>query len=90
MVAHHFMFPHIDLLVLGGYGIATWISEKIGNEVSAKTRTTNRKISRRFEQLAHEQIDRVCKWLDRQAVPSTDLDRLEELTAKVADAADSG
>src|SRR5688572_25303598 len=41
LVTHGAFFGHIDLLVLGGYGLATWLTERLSNEVAARTRATN-------------------------------------------------
>jgi len=79
VVTHHAFFGHIDLMVLGGYSLATWLTERISNEVASRTRATNRKIAERFERLAHEQIDRVCAWLDQQAPSERALDRVEHM-----------
>lgn len=77
LVTHGAVFGHIDLVVLGGYGLATWLSERLSNEVTARTRATNAKIANRFAQLGHDQIERVCAWLDRQAPPAKMLERLD-------------
>jgi hypothetical protein len=45
----------------------------------------NRKISQRFEQLAHQQITQLCEWLDRQAPPTAQLDKLEEMNGELAE-----
>jgi hypothetical protein len=79
LVMHGAFFGHLDLMVLGGYSIATWLSERISNEVTSRTRATNRKIAERFEQLAHEQIQNVSKWLSRQAPTIRELNHLDEL-----------
>ena len=85
LVTHHVFFGHIDLLVLGGYSLATWMTERVSNEVTARTRATNRKIADRFEQLAHEQIRRACAWLDRHAPSGEAIERLEELATDLAE-----
>jgi hypothetical protein len=87
LITHHAFFGHVDLLVLGGYSLATWLTERISNEVSSRTRAANRKIAERFERLAHEQFERVCAWIDSQAPSSNDLARLEQMAADLADAA---
>jgi hypothetical protein len=79
LVMHGAIFGHLDLMVLGGYSVATWLSERISNEVAGRTRATNRRIAERFEQLAHEQIGRVSEWLNRQAPETRDLNRLDAL-----------
>jgi hypothetical protein len=85
LIAHHAVFGHIDLMVLGGYSLATWLTERLSNEVSSRTRLANRKISQRFEQLAHRQITQLCEWLDRQAPPTAQLDKLEEMNGELAE-----
>jgi hypothetical protein len=80
LVMHGAFFGHLDLMVLGGYSVATWLSERISNEVAWRTRATNRRIAERFEQLAHEQIESVCNWLNRQAPTKGELELVENLT----------
>jgi hypothetical protein len=77
LVTHHAFFGHIDLIVLGGYGLATWLTERLSNEVTSRTRGTNAKIADRFTSLAHDQIERISAWLDRQAPSRKVLDQLE-------------
>ncbi len=86
IITHHALFPHFDLIVLGGYSLATWLTERISNEVSSRTRSTNRRIGERFEKLAHEQIESVCAWLDHQAPKIREMELLEKQTADLADA----
>jgi energy-coupling factor transporter ATP-binding protein EcfA2 len=87
LVTHHAFFGHIDLLVLGGYGLATWLTEKISNEVAGRTRAANARIAERYAQLAHDQIRRVTEWLDRLAPPTAKLDALESAANDAAQAA---
>jgi hypothetical protein len=87
LVVHHALFWHIDLPVIGGYSLLTWLTEKISNEVNARTRTANRRIANRFERLAHEQIQKVCEWMDRQTLATKDLDQLERMVNELAEAA---
>jgi hypothetical protein len=77
LVTHHAFFGHVDLIVLGGYGLATWLTERLSNEVTSRTRGTNAKIADRFTSLAHDQIERISAWLDRQAPSKKVLDQLE-------------
>ena len=79
LVTHGAIFGHIDLLVLGGYSLATWLTERISNEVASRTRATNARIADRFTRLAHDQIERTTQWLDRQAPSAKTLDQLERL-----------
>jgi len=86
LVAHHALFG-TDLLVLGGYSIATWLSERVSNEVAAHTRSTNARISDRFTRLAHEQIEKLCEWIDRQAPSPKSLEHLDRAALELAQAA---
>ncbi len=85
LIVHHALFWHIDLPVLGGYTLVTWLTERISNEVSIRTRATNRKMDQRFERLAHDQIQRICEWMDRQAPTVKELFELEKLANKLAE-----
>ena len=82
VVTHHAFFGHVDLLVLGGYSLATWLSERLSNEVASHTRQTNQRIEDRFARLAHDQIARVCNWLRRQVPSEKHLRQLEEILAE--------
>lgn len=86
LVAHHALFG-TDLLVLGGYSLATWLSERLSNEVSSHTRSTNARIADRFTRLAHEQIERFRAWVERQAPPQKTLDHLDRAANELAEAA---
>jgi hypothetical protein len=86
LIVHHALFWHIDLPVLGGYTLLTWLTEKISNEVSGRTRATNRKMGERFERLAHAQIQRICQWMDRQSPSIKELEKLEQLANELAEA----
>src|SRR5439155_6416279 len=48
VATHHAFFGPIDLLILGSFSIATWIGEKLSNEVTARSRATNARIAQRF------------------------------------------
>jgi len=85
LIVHHALFWHIDLPVLGGYTLLTWLTERISNEVSARTRATNRKMGERFERLAHEQIQRICQWMDRQSPSLAGLEQLERMAEQMAE-----
>jgi hypothetical protein len=85
VATHHAFFGPIDLIILGSFTLATWLGEKLSNEVTSRTRQANRQIAERFAKLAKEQIERVCVWLERQA-PATDaLNRLERLADELAE-----
>ncbi len=81
LVVHHTFFG-MDLLVLGGYSIATWLTEKLSNEVSGRTRSANQRIADRFTRLAHEQIQRTCRWLDDRAPSFKTIEQLEALAGE--------
>lgn len=78
VATHHAFFGHIDLLIIGGFSAATWLSEKISNQVTARTRRTNDAIARRFGELAHRQIEQTCAWLDRQAPSVASLESISD------------
>jgi len=84
VAAHHATFGTITPLTVGGFALATWLTEKLSNEVSAQARATNRRISDRFTALAHVQIQRIIDWLDLVAPPSAALDRLADLGGQLA------
>lgn len=86
VATHHAFFGHIDLLILGGWSLATWLSEKLSNQVSARARAANQAIASRFSELAHRQIEQTCQWLDHQA-PQTS--QLEKITAMADDVSES-
>lgn len=77
VATHHAFFGPIDLLILGGFGLATWLGEKLSNEVAARTAQANRRIAERFDALANEQVERVCQWLERQVPTTRELSEVE-------------
>lgn len=83
VATHHSFFGPIDLLVLGGFSLATWLSEKLSNEVSQRARQTNTLIAQRFAELAHEQIEKACAWADQQAPSEKDIAQLEQSAEKL-------
>jgi hypothetical protein len=80
--ATHHLFGGIDLAVIGGWSVATWLTERLSNEVAAHTRQTNQKITDRFARLGHDQIERVCRWLNDQAPSTKSLDQLERVAGE--------
>jgi hypothetical protein len=86
VAAHHAFFGHIDLMILGGYSVATWITERLSNEVAARTRLANRTIAHRFEKLAHEQIRRSIAWVETQAPTAGQIDALESAANELEEA----
>ena len=85
LVTHGAFFGHVDLMVLGGYGLATWLTERLSNEVAARTRETNTRIADRFARLAHDQIERVVAWLDKRSPPPRVLDQLERTAQEASE-----
>jgi hypothetical protein len=86
VATHHAFFGPVDLMVLGGWSLATWATERMSNEVASRTRATNKRIAERFGGLAHEQIKHVEGWLTGRAPPVKALDELEELANEVQEA----
>jgi hypothetical protein len=78
VATHHAFFGHVDLIIIGGYTLATWLTERLSNEVAARTRHTNRRIGERFERLAHEQIIRAVDWLNQRAPSANVIERLQQ------------
>lgn len=76
VAAHHSVFGPVDLLILGGFSLATWMTEKLSNEVAARTRLANQRIADRFTQLAQRQTERMAAWIERQAPPRAELQAL--------------
>jgi hypothetical protein len=77
VAAHHAFFGHIDLMILGGYSLATWLTERLSNEVAARTRQANRAIAFRFGKLSHDQIRKSIDWLQSRAPKISEIDSLE-------------
>lgn len=81
------LFGPIDLLVIGGYSLATWLGERLSNEVTARVRATNRTLYRRFEELMQEQVRLQIDWLEMR-VPVEDslhsaAEEIERLAARI-------
>jgi len=89
VATHHAFFGHVDLLILGGYSLATWLTERLSNEVASRTRQANRAIADRFETLAHEQIERACTWLQTCAPATNKLDAMRKTADKLMEACGS-
>jgi hypothetical protein len=86
VATHHAFFGHIDLMIIGGYTLATWLTERLSNEVASRTRHTNRRIAERFERLAHDQITRAIAWLDERAPSAKVIDRLQQQMESIGEA----
>jgi hypothetical protein len=87
LVTHGAFFGHLDLMVLGGYSLLTWITERMSNEVAGRTRLANTRIEQRFAELAHDQIERACAWLDKQAPGKRMLEQLGKASEELNRAA---
>lgn len=77
VATHHAFFGHIDLMILGGWTLATWLTERLSNEVAARTRQANARISSRFAELAQRQIERVNEWIDSRVPSEKELQQLQ-------------
>lgn len=80
VASHGVFFGHIDLALLGIWGMTTWLTERLSNEVSARAREANEAISRRFTELTRRQIQTTCEWLNTRVPTGT---KLRELSAAV-------
>ena len=79
VAAHHAIFGHIDLMVLGGYSLATWLTERLSNEVASRTRLANRTIAARFERLAHQQLRQTLGWIEARAPKFSEIESIEAM-----------
>lgn len=84
VAAHHAIFGPVDLMVVGGFSLATWLTEKLSNEVASRARATNRRIEDRFSRLARDQIAAAILWIQKQAPPRFDLDKLQSAAESLA------
>jgi hypothetical protein len=85
VATHHAFFGHIDLLILGGYSLATWLTERVSNQVTARARQANSAIAARFTALAHQQIEHTAAWLTQQAPAAEQIKRLAALADRVSE-----
>ncbi|HEY7090615.1 MAG TPA: GTPase [Tepidisphaeraceae bacterium] len=86
VATHHAFFGPVDLLILGGYSLATWLSERVSNQVSGRARQANNAIAGRFTELAHRQIEQTCTWLESQAPRARDITKLSSLADEISEA----
>jgi hypothetical protein len=84
VATHGAFFGHLDLLILGGWSLATWLGEKLSNEVSGRARQANSAIALRFTDLAHRQIEQTCAWLERQAPTTREIEKLMRIGDEVS------
>ena len=75
-----------SLMIIGGFSLATWLSEKLSNEVASRTRLTNNRIAERFAKLAHRQIGMTSEWLAAQAPTLKELDEIEQRANQLQEA----
>jgi hypothetical protein len=85
VVTHGAFLGPIDLLIIGGFSAATWLTEKLSNEVTARARQTNRNIQRRFERLGAAQVERMRQWLERHAPRPEEVAKLERAIGGIAE-----
>lgn len=85
VAAHHSIFGPVDLLILGGFSLATWMTEKLSNEVAARAKRANQRIADRFTQLAQRQAERMAAWLEKQAPPRAEVEALLARLDKLQD-----
>jgi hypothetical protein len=90
VATHHAFFGPVDLMVVGGFSLATWLSEKLSNEVASRTRLTNTRIAERFAKLAHEQIEKTCAWLESRAPNSKALEQLQDRADRISESLSEG
>ncbi len=77
VAAHHAFFGPVDLVILGGYSLTAWLTERIADEVAGRTRKANRRIAERFAELAEQQIGQYVAWMESQCASSRDLASLK-------------
>ncbi len=82
-------FGPIDLLVIGGYSLATWLGEKLSNEVTHQVRRTNQTIYRRFERLMKDQVANQIHWLSQQVPSRGSIENAEKEMNRLADCLES-
>jgi hypothetical protein len=85
VAAHHAIFGPVDLMVVGGFSLATWLTERLSNEVAARTRLTNRRIEEKFGQMAHRQIEAMCAWIEGRVPTMKMLDAVEEQADRIGE-----
>src|SRR5262249_13826874 len=78
VATHHAFFGPLDLIILGGYTLGAWLTERISNEVSGRTRKTNNRIAERFAELAQRQIEQYIAWIDSQCASRRDIESLQQ------------
>jgi hypothetical protein len=85
VATHHAFFGHIDLMILGGWTLATWLTEKLSNQVASRARAANQAIAARFTELAHRQIEQTCRWLQTQAPTAKEIQNLTTSADRISE-----
>jgi hypothetical protein len=75
----------MDLVVIGSFTLATWLGEKLSNEVTGRTRQANAAIATRFAELARAQINQTCAFLDSLVPPPAQLAALHRRTDELSE-----
>ena len=84
------LFGPVDQVIIGGFLLTTWLTEKLSNEVAAKTRDTNKRIERRFNDLCERQVEVATAYLDRHAPGAAQLKELEAALEALPVGGDAG
>jgi len=77
--AHHAVMGPIDILVIGGFTLATWLGEKLSSEVAHRTRQSNRNIESAYAQLVRNQQAHAVEFVRRLQPDESHLAKLEAL-----------
>jgi hypothetical protein len=83
-------FGPLDFLVIGGFNLATWLGEKLSNEITARARQTNQRILSAYSELIASQIERFAGWLEERAPAESKLRYLEEAVVEFHGALEEG
>jgi len=84
VATHGAIMGPVDLLVMGGWSLGAWATEKLSNEVTARARAANRRIGERFTDLAHRQVEQVVAWLDQQAPTMREIREVEGVAEQLS------
>jgi hypothetical protein len=84
VVTHGAFLGPLDLMIIGGFSAATWLTEKLSNEVASRARQTNRQIRERFEQLMIAQIQQSRAWLSSLLPEKSQLRKIQQAADRLA------
>jgi hypothetical protein len=87
---NHLAFSGLDLLVIGGFSLATWLGEKLSDEVAQRTRQANKNIDIRFAELLRRQANEAIAWLAARIPATSDLDALARHLDDLRELAEGG